>query len=146
MRVRDVLREKSRNLIVIEADASVKEAVQRLVMYNIGSLPVVDSAGRPIGIFTERDVLHGVATDCEAYAGARVGDVMTPDPVCCSIQDEIHQVMGLLSERRIGQLPVLDEQGVVVGVVSVGDLIRLLYDRAEAENRQLLAYIYGPAC
>jgi len=144
MRVRDVLQEKNRRPVVIEPDATVRDAVQRLNMYNIGSLPVVDAAGRPVGIFTERDVLHGVAADCACYVNARVGDVMTPDPACCGLDDEIHEVMGLLSERRIGQLPVLDSTGSVVGVVSVGDLVRVLYERAEAENRQLLAYIYGP--
>ncbi|GIW87088.1 MAG: signal transduction protein [Isosphaeraceae bacterium] len=144
MRVRDVLQEKNRRPILIEPDATVREAVQRLNMYNIGSLPVVDSTGRLVGIFTERDVLHGVAADCSQFVQARVGDVMTPDPACCGLDDEIHDVMGLLSERRIGQLPVLDQAGSVVGVVSVGDLVRILYDRAESENRQLLAYIYGP--
>ncbi len=146
MRVRDVLNEKNRRPIVVEPDSTVREAVQRLNMYNIGSLPVVNEAGRPIGILSERDILHGIAADCSVFIDARVGDVMTAEPVCCTLNDDIHDVMGLLSERRIGQLPVVDDESRVIGVVSVGDLVRLLYDRAETENRQLLAYIYGPIC
>lgn len=146
MRVRDVLQEKNRRPIVIEPEATVREAVQRLNTDNIGSLPVVDDGGRVVGIFTERDVLHGVAGDSGYFVRARVGDVMTPDPVCCQLDDEIHEVMGLLSERRIGQLPVVDDAGAILGIVSVGDMVRVLYERAESENRQLLAYIYGPVC
>jgi CBS domain-containing protein len=143
MLVRDVLRTKGRRLFVTSPEATVREAVNLLVEHNIGSLPVVDGEGRCIGMFTERDVLCGVAGDCESYGRATVGEVMTPDPCCCGLLDEIHEVMGKMSDRRVGQLPVLDDEGRVTAVVSVGDLVRVLYESAQAENQQLYAYIYG---
>jgi CBS domain-containing protein len=143
MLVRDVLKSKARGVIVIGPGDHVRDAVHRLVEHNIGSLPVVDEIGRPLGIFTERDVLYGVARDCDSFGRARVAEVMTPNPLCCALNAEVHEVMGLMSERRVGQLPVLDNDGRVIGVVSVGDLVKILHEHAESENRQLLAYIHG---
>jgi CBS domain-containing protein len=143
MLVRDVLQTKNREVHVIVPEEPVREAVRRLDAHNIGSLPVVDAEGRPIGIFTERDVLRGVAEDCEGFSRRTVGEVMTRDPICCNLTDDVQDAMGRLSEHRIGQLPVLAGDTRVIGVVSVGDLIRLLYEKADSENRQLFAYIHG---
>ena len=141
MRVRDVLRSKNRGVYHIESEASVGEAIARLVEHNIGSLPVVD-AGRIVGIFTERDVLRGVHNCGEGFCRARIADVMTKDPVLCDSDDSVHDAMGRMSEHQIGQLPVT-EGDELVGVVSVGDLVRVLHEHAEAENRHLLSYLYG---
>jgi CBS domain-containing protein len=145
MLVEHVLQSKLRQVVVIGTDRTVQDAVKLLVEHNIGSLPVVDSTARIVGIFTERDVLRGVAGDCERFAASRVGDVMTSKPLCCAPGDEVHAVMGVMSEHAVGQLPVVDAAGRVVAVVSVGDLIKVLHQRAESENRQLLAYIHGGA-
>ena len=142
MQIRDVLKQKGDRVIVVEADATVGEAIARLVQYNIGSLPVV-ADGRLVGIFTERDVLRGVHNDCERFHRTRIADVMTPHPFSCDLDDNIHDAMGKMSDHRVGQLPVMDGDRVV-GVVSVGDVVKLLYATVEAENRHLLEYLYGP--
>ena len=143
MQVRDVLKTKNRGVISISPEMAVSEAIARLVRHNIGSLPVVDGQGRLVGIYTERDVLRGVhARSCEVYGQVRIGDVMTRDPVTCDLDDEVHLAMGKMSEHRVGQLPVLGH-GELVGVVSVGDVVKVLYEQVEAENRHLLSYIYG---
>jgi CBS domain-containing protein len=144
MLVRDVLKLKPRRLLLGRPDTTVREAVGLLVEHDIGSLPVVDDEGRPVGIFTERDVLAGVSRFCDAFGGYLLGEVMTREPVCCGPDDEIHEVMGRIAEHRIGQLPVVDGAGRVCAVVSLGDLIKALYEHAEAERGMLLAYIYGP--
>jgi CBS domain-containing protein len=143
MLVRDVLKAKGRRVIHVRPTASVQEALGLFVEHNIGSLPVVDDSGRLVGIFTERDVLFGVHGDCESFHRKRVGDVMTPDPVTCRSDDIVHDVMGKLTQYRVGQLPVVADDRLV-GVVSVGDLIKSMYERVEAENQHLLAYLYGP--
>jgi CBS domain-containing protein len=143
MQVRDVLKSKSRGVIKIGCEATVAEAVGRLVEHNIGSLPVVDDAEHLVGIFTERDVLRGVDRGCERYLKAQIRDVMTHDPVTCVPEDNVHDVMGKMSTHRVGQLPVVDGDAVV-GLVSVGDVIMLLYEKVDAENRHLLEYLYGP--
>jgi CBS domain-containing protein len=144
MLVRDVLRTKGRRLFVMGPEATVQEAVRCFVEHDIGSIPVVDNQGRPIGIFSERDVLFGFVGDCQGFRNSELGDVMTRDPICCSAADEIHDVMGKMSHRHVGQLPVLDDDGRVTGVVSVGDLVKYLHAHVESENGQLMAYIFGP--
>ncbi|HWE38242.1 MAG TPA: CBS domain-containing protein [Isosphaeraceae bacterium] len=142
MRVRGVLKEKGREVVTIGTGATVADAVARLVENDIGSLPVVDGRGRLVGIFTERDVLHGLHRRGEGFCGEPIDRVMTPDPVACHPDDSVHDAMGQMSAHKIGQLPVVQD-GVVVGVVSVGDVVTLLHQAAEDENRHLLTYLYG---
>jgi CBS domain-containing protein len=144
MQIKDVLLNKTRALHTIRPDHRVADAIERLSQHNIGSLPVLERNGELVGIFSERDVLIGVHDHGVAFRDMKVGDVMTPDPVTCDVYDDVHRAMGKMTEHRIGQLPVLDEDRRVVGVVSVGDLIKLLYERVEAENKHLLNYLYGP--
>jgi CBS domain-containing protein len=143
MRVENVLVAKERRLISIAPEASVKEALALFVEHNIGSLPVVDTSGKLVGIFTERDVLYGDHRDPVQFHRQLIKDVMTPNPLTCSSNDAVHEVMGMMSRSHVGQLPVVDE-GKLVGVVSVGDLIKSLYNHAEAANQQLTAFLYGP--
>src|SRR5271166_504748 len=143
MFIRGVLEQKARRLITIGPGATVKEALAVFVEHNIGSLPVVGDSGKLIGIFTERDVLYGDHRDSEQFHRQLIKDVMTPNPLTCSSNDAVHEVMGMMSRSRIGQLPVVDE-GKLVGMVSVGDLIKSLYNHAEAANQQLTAFLYGP--
>jgi len=143
MRVDNVLGAKERRLISIAPEASVKEALALFVEHNIGSLPVVDASGKLVGIFTERDVLHGDHRDPERFHRQLIKEVMTPNPLTCSSNDAVHEVMGKMSRSHVGQLPVVDE-GKLVGLVSVGDLIKSLYNHAEAANQQLTAFLYGP--
>ena len=66
------------------------------------------------------------------------------NPVTCDIDEEVEAVMGLMTERRIAKVPVI-ERGLLVGIVSVGDVVKLLYERTQAENHHLMDYLYGPA-
>jgi CBS domain-containing protein len=140
--VRDVLSTKGTRVVTIEPDATVTEAIARLVQNNIGSLPVVDPDGRLLGVFSERDVLRGLHNRGEAFNRMKVGDVMTPDPVTCTPDCDVDQVMGQMSARRIAKVPVLDN-GRLAGIVSVGDVIKVMYQRVSSENQHLMEYIHG---
>jgi len=142
MQVRDVLKTKGGRVITIEANATVAEAIARLVQNNIGSLPVVDDEGRMQGIFSERDCLRGLHARGEGFGRIKVAEVMTPNPVTCSCDDDVDDVMGQMSERRIAKVPVLKD-GKLVGIVSVGDVIKVLYERVHSENQHLMTYIHG---
>ena len=143
MLIRDVLDAKELRLISIGPGATVKEALALFVEHNIGSLPVIDASGQLIGIFTERDVLYGDHRDAERFHRQLIKEVMTPNPLTCTPDDAVHAAIGTMSRNRVGQLPVIDD-GEVVGLVSVGDLIKSLYDQAEAANQQLTVFLYGP--
>jgi CBS domain-containing protein len=142
MLVRDVLESKGRRIIAIDHEATVSEAIAKLVQNNIGSLPVVDQAGRLVGIFSERDVLRLIHNRGEGFGRLRVADAMTANPVTCRLDDEVDAVMGKMSERHIAKVPVLNDDQLV-GVVSVGDVIKVLYDKVHAENQHLISYIHG---
>jgi CBS domain-containing protein len=143
MLVRDALRARYREVITVTLDSNVEEALALLVSENFGSLPVVDDFGRLVGIFTERDVLRGFHDCGRSFLEKSIHEVMTRNPVSCGPDDEIHEVMGKMSRHRIGHLPVVAGCDVI-GVVSVGDLIKILFEKAEEENQHLIAYLYGP--
>ncbi len=142
MQVRDVLNAKGRAIYSIRSDATVSDAVAKMVHHNIGSMPIIDGEGLLVGIFTERDLMRGMRRDCEGLGRSSVREMMTREPVTCALDDDVHEVMGKMSEFRVGQLPVmLGSQ--LVGLVSIGDVVKILYEKVEAENRHLLAYIHG---
>jgi CBS domain-containing protein len=142
MLVRDVLESKGRRVISIEAQATVSEAVAMLVQNNIGSLPVLDPAGKLVGVFSERDVLRLIHSRGEGFGRLRISEVMTPGPITCSLEDQVDDVMGKMSERHIAKVPVLSSEQLV-GVISVGDVIKVLYDKVHTENQHLRSYIHG---
>ncbi len=144
MLVRHVLEARGRPVISVRPEAPVKEALALFVIHEIGSVPVVDRSGKLIGIFTEREVLYGDFGDSEQFHRRRIAEVMTREPITCSPDHPISEVMEEMSYYRVGQMPVVD-RGVLVGLVSVGDLIKSLHDQLENENQHLTAYIHGPS-
>jgi CBS domain-containing protein len=142
MHVRDVLMAKGNRVISIEADATVSEAIARLVQNNIGSLPVVDSQGKLLGMLSERDVLRGLHNHGEGFGRTRVVDAMTCHPESCELEADVNDVMGQMSQRRIAKVPVLDGTKVI-GIVSVGDVIKVMYEKVKSENDHLMTYIHG---
>jgi len=143
MQVRDVLKSKGGKIISIGPEATVAEAIARLVQNNIGSLPIVDDQDHLVGIISERDVLRGIHNHGERFHGMRVSEFMTHGAVTCDLDADVNDVMGQMSERRIAKVPVLNETKLV-GIVSVGDVIKVLYDKVTSENQHLLSYIHGP--
>lgn len=142
MKVSDVLKGKGGRVVTIDAMSTVAEAVGRLVQNNIGSLPVVNEAGVLIGVLSERDVLRLMHNRGEAFSREKIGDVMTTNPVTCTPDCDVDEVMGQMSERRIAKVPVVDGDKLV-GIVSVGDVIKVMYERVHAENSHLMSYLYG---
>jgi CBS domain-containing protein len=142
MLVRDVLESKGRRMVTIDCDATVSEAIAKLVQNNIGSLPVVEGDGHLIGIFSERDVLRIIHNRGEGFGRLPVCDVMTRNPVTCQLDDDVDAVMGKMSEPHIAKVPVTTG-GQLVGIVSVGDVIKALHEKVHTENQHLMSYIHG---
>jgi CBS domain-containing protein len=142
MLVRDVLKAKGQRVISIGPEATVKAALALFVEHNIGSLPVVKASGQLIGIFSERDVLYGDHHDSERFHHRCIKEVMTSNPITCGPEDTLAEAMGKMARHHVGQLPVVDGSELV-GLVSIGDLVKSLYEQLEAENRHLMDYLYG---
>jgi CBS domain-containing protein len=143
MLVGEVLDMKGRRLVTIDSEATVMEAAAKLVQNNVGSLPVVDD-GRLVGVISERDVLRLMHHRGEGFGRLRVSEVMTCNPATCRADDAVDDVMGMMSERRIAKIPVVEDDALV-GVVSVGDVVKLLYEKVSSENQHLTSYIQGSA-
>jgi|SRR5579864_6129609 len=142
MFIRDILGAKGRPVISIGPEQSVKGALALFVEHNIGSLPVVDASGQLIGIFSERDVLFGIHHDFERFHHRYIKEVMTSNPITCGPNNTLAEATGKMARHRVGQLPVVDGSELV-GLVSIGDLVKSLYEQVDAENRLLMDYLHG---
>lgn len=141
MKIGEILRAKGHDVVTIPETRSVLDAIGMLVRHNIGAL-VVTERERPTGIFTERDVLRLAARSPAALGSIQVAGVMTREPVTATPDDELMPTMDVMTERKIRHLPVI-EDGELVGIVSIGDLLNACRYVAEEENSHLRQYIHG---
>ena len=139
MKIRDILRHKGRDVVTASKDESVLHAVRVLVDHNIGGVVVVD-AGEVIGILTERDVLRLVASRPDELQALEVGQVMTDEVIKAAPDDDLADVVQVMTENRIRHLPVI-ENGRVAGIVTIGDVVNAFRRVAEDENAHLKQYI-----
>lgn len=144
MLVREVLKTKPNRIHTIAPEARVDDALALMVTHNIGSLPVLDAQDVLIGVVSERDIIRGLHRQGEAYRSRSIAEVMTADPVTCESEDDVQDVMRKMSEHHIAKVPVL-MSGRLVGVVSVGDVVKILYQQVKDENVHLISYLYGQA-
>lgn len=139
--VSSILEEKSGDPLKIDADATVLEAITKMVEANVGSLLVTDG-GEVVGIVTERDYLRRVALQGRTERDTAVRDIMTAPLVVVTPETLIDECMALMTDRRIRHLPVV-EQEEVVGVVSIGDLVKFKSKEQAFEIKYLTEYITG---
>jgi CBS domain-containing protein len=138
--VSDILEEKGREVLSIEGDATVFDAIKRMVEANVGSLLVFE-AGKLAGIVTERDYLRRVALEGRTEKETAVREIMTAPLVYVTRDTSLDECMAVMTERRIRHLPVLDDSRTVVGVVSIGDLVKYRSRQQDVQIRLLTDYI-----
>ena len=138
--VSDILEEKGRDVLSIEGDATVFDAIKRMVEANVGSLLVLE-AGKLAGIVTERDYLRRVALEGRTEKETEVREIMTAPLVYVTPETSLDECMGVMTERRIRHLPVLDDDREVVGVVSIGDVVKYRSRQQDVQIRLLTDYI-----
>ena len=124
----------------IEADDTVADAVAMLASKRIGALPVRDGGPHVIGIFSERDVLYCLQTRGAEMLTLKVREVMTAPAITIDPSTRVDEALALMTRRRIRHLPV-EADGVVIGFVSIGDLVKFRIDTIEAEAEALRSYI-----
>ena len=138
-RVSEILGDKGREVLDIEAGAPVLEAVKRMVDANVGSLLVKDD-GVVAGIVSERDYLRRVARDGPTGDEVTVGEIMSSPLIVVSPDTPIDECMALMTDRRIRHVPVV-EDGDVVWIVSIGDVVKFKSKQQSFEIRYLTDYI-----
>lgn len=138
-RLAAILEEKGHDVYEIEADATVLDAVYLMVERNVGSLLVSD-AGEIVGIVTERDYLRRVALEGRTNEDTRVAEIMSSPLLVATPETTIDEAMALMTDRRIRHLPVV-AGGSVVGLVSIGDLVKFTSRHQTFEIQYLTNYI-----
>ena len=139
--VAEILVEKGRGLLKIDADASILEAVEQMVEANVGSLLVTES-GEVTGIVTERDYLRRVAVEGRTDRETPVREIMSSPLIVVTPQTSVDECMALMTSRRIRHLPVVDA-GKVAGIVSIGDVVKFQSRQQSFEIQFLHDYIAG---
>jgi CBS domain-containing protein len=141
--IADLLADKGRQVYTTRKAVTVQDAVREMNRKRVGALVVTDDQ-RPIGIFTERDVLRRVVDEDRDPALTRVVEVMTPDPASIVSSLSVEEAMDIMTERRFRHLPVI-EDGVLVGIVSIGDLMRWVTLHQAEHIDRMAEYITGRA-
>jgi CBS domain-containing protein len=131
MNIASVLASKGVRVVTIAPDATIREALTLLAGHNIGAVVVVDAAGRPVGILSERDIVRAAARDEQVF-GLPVSAIMTRQVVLGSPSDDLSSVGSTMTERRIRHLPIVDA-GRLVGIVSIGDVVKAQRDHYQGE-------------
>ena len=136
-----ILEEKTGDVLQIDGDATVFDAITKMVEANVGSLLVADG-GEIVGIVTERDYLRRVAIEGRTERETPVRDIMTSPLYVATPETAIDECMALMTDRRIRHVPIVD-QGEVVGIVSIGDLVKFISKQQAFEIKYLTDYITG---
>lgn len=133
MRIKSILSVKGHSVHSVRPESSVAEAVARLYEAAVGALLVCDESGRIQGIVSERDIVRALNTHGAPTLGHPVADVMTRHVATCTPEETVASAMAAMTRGRFRHLPVLDK-GVVVGLVSIGDLVKHRVQEVELEN------------
>jgi CBS domain-containing protein len=139
MRIADVLRNKGAAVVTINPDATVTELLAGLALHNIGAMVVVAQNG-VVGIVSERDVVRQLHAHGASALSRPVSKIMTAVVSTCSKTDTVDSLNVLMTEKRVRHVPVLDG-GKLIGIVSIGDVVKTRMEELEAEHAQLQSYI-----
>ena len=139
MRIADVLRNKGAAVTTINAEATVAELLAGLAEQNIGAMVVVGDEG-VVGIVSERDVVRQLHTHGGSVLARPVSTIMTTMVATCTKSDTVDEISALMTTNRVRHVPVLDGKKLI-GIVSIGDVVKTRMEELEAEQEQLHSYI-----
>jgi IMP dehydrogenase len=140
--VKEILARKGSQVLTVGTEATVLEAALLMNEHKIGSLVVVRE-GQVVGMFTERDVLRRVVGEQREPGKTLVGEVMTSEVACCTPETKIEEARGAMKNRRIRHLPLVDDNGRLQGLISIGDLNAYEASNQEQTIYLLQEYMYG---
>ena len=140
MTVASILKQKPDRLIFVKDTDSLSDVAGILARENIGAVPVFDAKGEMTGIISERDVVRQIAGEGANALPRSVSSIMTTTVLCCTPEDSVESTMALMTQRRFRHLPVRDA-GRIVGMISIGDVVKRRVEDAEREAESLRDYI-----
>jgi CBS domain-containing protein len=143
MKTEKILENKGKEVFSIHVDAIVGDALQVMSEKNVGALIVLDGQKNVQGIVSERDIMRACTRSQANVKGLAIRDVMTPREklVVARGEDDINDLMAVMTQNHIRHIPVVDEQGAVVGMISIGDIIKAMLKEKDFHIRYLTDYI-----
>jgi CBS domain-containing protein len=142
MHVAAVIKRKGSTVISITPERTIAEAANLLTENRIGAVLVLDGGEGIRGIISERDIVHALSKHGATAMTRRVEEVMTREVKHCSSKDTIAEVMTVMTKRRFRHLPVVDD-GKLLGMISIGDVVKQRLDETELEVETLRGYVTG---
>jgi CBS domain-containing protein len=140
MRIHEILHSKGFDVITIPPEAIVADMLRLLKDNNLGAVVVSDDGHRIRGIVTERDVVRKLVDGAD-FLDSPVSSIMSSDVLTCKPDDSVQSLMTTMTNRRIRHLPVVDEDGELAGIVSIGDVVKSHITQIEFERDQLEGYV-----
>ena len=123
MKVKEVLENKQREIITVEASTGILTAMELLIKNKISCLPVLGESGRLVGIVSDKDIFKAIYENQDSFRSFTVGDLMTTDLIVGVADDDIDYIGGVMTNNRIRHIPIV-EKDKLVGLVSVGDVVK----------------------
>lgn len=140
MRISDILRSKGNVVSTVLPDATVRQLLAELAEHNIGALVVSADGESIVGIVSERDVVRQLHEHGAALLDSPVSQIMTPDVRTASTDEDVESLRATMTDHRIRHVPVVSE-GKLVGIVSIGDVVKSTISELETEREHLVGYI-----
>lgn len=138
--LRQFLESKNKPLVSISPEQTVLRALEIMVQYDIGALPVLDGK-RLAGVFSERDYARKVILQGKTSKETKVSEIMSGDTVHVTPEARIEECMAIMTEKHVRHLPILDNEEQVIGIISIGDVVKELLSQQEFIINQLENYI-----
>ena len=140
MFVSQILEEKGHTVHKISQNATIMDVCLKLAEQKIGAVVIVDSENKVTGILSERDIVRSISSNGTSALEKNAEELMTREVVSCTQHETIDEVMGKMSEGRFRHLPII-EDGNLVGLISIGDVVKHKIAAAEQETEQIKSYI-----
>lgn len=140
MKVQDILQAKGADVYTVSPSSTIKQAVEMLGSKNIGAVIVKDDGGEVSGILSERDIVRVMRERVVDVMSVPVSSCMTPNPYACALETTVDDLMAEMTDKRIRHMPVVDN-GALVGMVSIGDVVKRKIQQSEQEAAALKEYI-----
>ena len=141
--VSSILKHKGHDVVTVAPQQTVTWVVEVLAQNRIGAVPVVNEGGQLIGIISERDIIRGMSKHAEAVLTLQAHQLMTREVKTCTSEDQLVDIMEVMTLQRIRHLPVV-ENGELHGIVSIGDVVKQRLEDVQSEAEELRSYIRSP--
>jgi len=140
MKAEHILQAKGAAVFSVQAADTISKAISVLNDKNIGAVIVQDASEKVVGILSERDIVRHMGARGAEVLTMKVSECMTPDPITCAADVSVDELMAKMTEKRVRHLPVTQDKKIV-GVVSIGDVVKRKIEQAEQEAQALKDYI-----